>query len=264
MRFQIDQPVTLPYTYRRSKMRGVALSCIAVLSILPALWSAAAEKAPAPEADASDQSTLIRDLTLTRNADGRLTMAMWLPDEFWRAALQSSRQLTEKGIADYIAIVHPYTLIAVLDAQRGITSYRYTDTDKLLSEATMEDSQGTTYSPLPPEAVAEDIRNLIQTMRPLLSNMMGALGQHMEFLVFPSTNKTGHLIADPKSDGSLTVHLGDVALRYRLPLGSLLLPSLDPKTGESFPGSYHFNPYTGGKLVQRPVDTRAGSGPKPQ
>jgi hypothetical protein len=256
--------VALAYTYRRSKMRVVALACIATLSALPAPWSAATDKAAAPEADGVDQSALIRDLTLTRNADGRITMAMWMPDEFWRSALQSSKQLTDKGISDYIAVVHPYTLVAVLDAQRGITAYRYTDTETLVNEATIEDSHGTTYSPLPPESVAEDIRNLIQTMRPLLANMMGALGQHMEFLVFPSMDKAGHRIADPKIDGSLTVHVGDVALRYRFPLGSLLPPTLDPKTGESFPGSYHFNPYTGGKLVQRPLDTHVGPTPKPQ
>lgn len=68
-------------------------------------------------------------------------------------------------------------------------------------------------------------------MRPVLSNMMGAMGQHMEILVFPSVDKAEHLIADPKSDGSLTVHVGDIALRYRLPLGSILSPSLDLKTG---------------------------------
>jgi len=76
-------------------------------------------------------------------------------------------------------------------------------------------------------------------------------------------DKVGQPIADPKRDGSLTVHLNDIALRYRLPLGSVLPPSLDLKTGESFPGNYHFNPYTGGKLVPRPPDAHAGATPKP-
>jgi hypothetical protein len=61
------------------------------------------------------------------------------------------------------------------------------------------------------------MKNIIQIFRPLLSNMMGAMGQHMEILVFPSVDKAGQPIADPKKDGSLTVHLGDLALRYRLP-----------------------------------------------
>jgi hypothetical protein len=242
----------------------VVLSCVAALSAVPALSSAAADPAPAPGADAVDFAALTRDLTLTSNAGGRLTMTMWMPDEFWRASFQDGGKLTDQGINQYITVIHPYTLVAILDAQRGITAFRYTDLDTIVNEVTIEDAHGTTYSPLPPDSVAEDMKNLIQIIRPLLSNMMGTMGQHMEIIVFPSLDKAGHLIADPKKDGSLTIHLGDVALRYRLPLGSILPPSLDPKTGESFPGSYHFNPYTGSKLAQRQSDTRAGPAPKPQ
>lgn len=32
-----------------------------------------------------------------------------------------------------------------------------------------------------------------------------------------------------------------VAVRYRLPLASLLPPAIDEKTGESFPGNYQFS-----------------------
>ena len=255
--------MNLPDTHRQLKMRGVLLASIAALSALPTLCGAATETV-LPPADTVDQSALMRDLTLTRNTDGRITMAMWMPDVYWRVSFQSSGRMTDKGLADYMAVLHPYTLVAVLDAQRGISTFRFTDMATLANEVTIEDSHGTTYSPLPPESVAEDIRNLLQIMRPLLSNIMGALGQHMEFLVFPGTDKAGHLIADPKSDGSLTVHVGDVALRYRLPLGSILPPSLDPKTGELFSGSYHYNPYTGGKLVQRPSGTHAEPAPKLQ
>lgn len=263
MRLQGDQLVTLPYSCRRSKIRGVVLSCGAALSAVAALSSAATDAVPALGADV-DYGALNRDLTLTRSVDGRLTIVMWMPDEFWRASLQNSGRITEQGIAQYIAVIHPYMLVAVLDAQRGITAFRYTDMDTLVSEVTIEDAQGMKYSPLPPDSIAEDMKNLIQIFRPLLSNMMGAMGQHMEILVFASLDKAGHLIADPKKDGSLTVHLSDISMRYRLPLGGMLPPSLDAKTGESFPGSYHFNPYTGSKLVQKPSDTHAGSTPKPQ
>ena len=78
--------MTLPDRCRRSKIRGVVLSCVAAISAVPALSSAATDTAPAPSADAVDFDALTRDLTLTRNVDGRLTMTMWMPDEFWRAS----------------------------------------------------------------------------------------------------------------------------------------------------------------------------------
>jgi len=86
----------------------------------------------------------------------------------------------------------------------------------------------------------------------------------MEFFVFANDDKAGHPIADPKGNGWLTVHIGDIALRYRLPVGSLLPPVLDAKTGDSFPGSYRFNPYTGDKLLQRPAGGPAPPTKSPQ
>ncbi|HEY2465913.1 MAG TPA: hypothetical protein VGI32_17765 [Steroidobacteraceae bacterium] len=253
--------MTLPHGYQGTRIRGALIACFAVLSVVAGA-SSFAQATSAVATESVDQGALIRDLTLTRNVDGKLTVTMWMPDEFWRIALKSSGRMSDKGIADYIAVMHPYILVAVMDAQRGITAFRYTDADTLVGEASIEDSHGNTYRPLAPDAVAEDIRNLIQTMRPLLANMMGAMGQHMEFLVFPSADKGGHFIADPSSEGALTVRLGDVSMRYRLPIGSILPPALDPKTGESFPGSYHFNPYTGGKLVPRPTENHSEPAPK--
>jgi hypothetical protein len=234
------------------------------LSTVPALSNAATEPglAAAPKGSPVDYGSLIRDLTLTSVADGGIKMAMWMPEEFWRAAIQSGGRMTDQGTAEFVSVMHPYILVAVLDGRSGITGYHFTDTSALADEVTIEDAHGTTYAPLPPDSVAEDLRNLIQMMRPLLSNMMGSMGQHLDILVFPSLDKAGQLIADPKKDGALSVHLGDTVLRYRLPLGSLLPPSVDLKTGESFPGNYRFNPFTGSKLVPRPADTHPAQASK--
>jgi hypothetical protein len=210
-----------------------------------------------------ENSELMRDLSLTRSEAGRLTMTMWLPDEFWRTQLQHKGTMTGRGIDEYIAVVHPYTLVTVLEGQFGITSYRYTDAEGLAAEVTVEDSHGERYAPLPPDSVSEDVRNMIQMFRPIMANMLGAMGQHMEFLVFPGLDKAGRPLADPKSSGAMIVHVGSVDMRYRLPLGSLLVPAVDRKTGEAFPGSYRFNPFTGEKLVPRPLPPPALAAPAP-
>jgi hypothetical protein len=63
---------------------------VTALSAVPALSSVTTDAAPAPRADAVDYAALSRELTLTRSLDGRLTMTMWVPDEFWRASFQNS------------------------------------------------------------------------------------------------------------------------------------------------------------------------------
>ena len=55
-------------------------------------------------------------------------------------------------------------------------------------------------------------------------------------------------VFDPLSEGRIQVITSRRAYPFRTPLGSVLPPRLDASTGESFPGDYHYNPYTGGAL----------------
>jgi hypothetical protein len=41
-------------------------------------------------------------------------------------------------------------------------------------------------------------------------------------------------------------------MRWRLPLGVLLPRKTDPKSGETSPGNYHFDPFTGTALKAHP------------
>ncbi|MDE2136021.1 MAG: hypothetical protein KGJ68_01180, partial [Gammaproteobacteria bacterium] len=66
-------------------------------------------------------------------------------------------------------------------------------------------------------------------------------------------DKAGHHTVEATREGQFVVHIGTVTMQYRLPLGSLLPPAIDAKTGESFPGNYHFNPFTGEKLSPAPA-----------
>jgi hypothetical protein len=54
--------------------------------------------------------------------------------------------------------------------------------------------------------------------------------------------------AGPAKDGAFVTHVGEVEVRYWLP------PAIDPKAGDSFPGNYHFNPFTGTKLAPAPAE----------
>jgi hypothetical protein len=249
---------------RSLKLPGAALALLIGVTCASAQSIAADAAAGAAAANkfTPDFSALNRDLVVTHNADGRLTMVMWMPEEFWRAAFRASNNLTDDAIDKYIAVIHPYVLIAVVDGQKGITTYNFTDGDALAAETTLEDSHGTTYKPLALDDAGEEIRNLIQLMRPLISNMMGTLGRHLEFLVFSNADKAGNPIADPKASGSLIVHVGNLPMQYRLPIGSVLPPVVDPKSGETFPGNYRFNPYTGNKLVPAAAPAKADVSPR--
>lgn len=85
-------------------------------------------------------------------------------------------------------------------------------------------------------------------MKPLLANMLGQLGQALELVAFKGKSHDGKRLLHPRESGRFLVVLGERVMHWRLPLGSLLPPTYDPRTDEIFPGNYTYNPFTGEKL----------------
>ena len=202
----------------------------------------------------ADPEALIKDLErLTRSHD-RMTLTLWLPAEFWRASLESEGKMTPQDVDSFLKELEPFVVVAVADGQIGILgSIKFAEPESLRSTVTIEDSEGELFSALPDTEISSGVRNLTQIMRPMVGNMMGALGTHIAFLVFPGVDKGGHPTTKPTKEGTFVVHVGTVAMRYKLPLGSLLPPMIDAKSGETFPGNYHFNPFSGVKLSPAPA-----------
>ena len=95
--------------------------------------------------------------------------------------------------------------------------------------------------------MSQEIKNLLSVLKPLMAGMLGQMGQGLEFIIYPNT-KAGKKIIDPRAAGTLEAKFFDATFRWRLPLGALMPPKVDPQTGEEFPGNYGFNPFTGEKL----------------
>lgn len=218
--------------------------------VITVLAGSSVLRAPASAADGPDYSALVKELTKVQRTTGKMTMTFWMPESFWKLALVNSGRLSAQGISDTLAVVRPYTVVAVLDAQTlAIAGMNYTDEATLTKSTHIEDARGVLYDPIPQAQLSAGMQGFISAFRPMMANMMGAMGEHLVLMVFPGSDQVGRPIADTMGSGSLTVHVVDAAIRYSLPLASLLPPSMDPKSGESFPGTYKFNPYTGDKLT---------------
>jgi hypothetical protein len=197
-----------------------------------------------------DYQAMIRDVELVNKSADELVLSFWMPTEFWRVSLTSSGRMTPQGIDDFVKVLQPYTLIAVLQGKTGIGTIDYREPEYLVQAVTIEDARGNVYKPLAPSDVDAAMKGIVQAMKPMLTNMLGNMGSHMEFLFFPALSKDGQRIADPTKEGSMTVHFENTPLRYRLPLGCFLPAAVDAKTGEQFPGNYRYNPFTGSQLIR--------------
>lgn len=194
---------------------------------------------------------------MTRSQD-RMTLVLRLPTEFWRASFQSQGQVTPQNVDRFVKELEPYVVVAVADGQVGMfASFNFAAPESLRSAVTIEDSEGKLFSALPDSEISPGVRNLMQMMAPVPGNALGALGTHIAFLVFPGIDKGGHPTVRATKEGTFVVHVGTVAMRYKLPLGSLLPPMIDAKSGETLPRRLPFQSIHRGQALSRTTGRRA-------
>jgi hypothetical protein len=220
-----------------------------------ALGLALAVMAPAAFADAHaplrpDQVKINELLGETQKSSPStkvIDLVWWIPPQFWAAALANEKDGDFRKEVD--DIFSKYTVVAVVRGDLGSLGVnRYATEPELRQGLTFTGSDGAVRQPLPADKVDPRLDTLIQMLKPMFSSMLGQMGSNVNFFVFPAKDETGKPLADPLGKGSLTVTMAGQPYVFRLPLGSLLKPQQDPASGEIFPGSYEFNPYTGAAL----------------
>jgi hypothetical protein len=194
---------------------------------------------------------ILRDTQRTTQANGDITMVMWMPQQFWEEAMKGNPALTNEGRAQVLAPLTDYALFGVMRAKVGGAGISDIQPKAELLKNLKLEVNGKAVEPLAPESVAPGAQMLLSTLKPAMTAMGGPALQGMEFVVFPAKAADGKPLIDALQAGSVQVSLYEQTYRFRTPLGSLLPAKVDAKTGEEFPGNYSFNPFTGEKLGAR-------------
>jgi len=201
----------------------------------------------ASNARAANIQQLIQDTQRVSQDGGHLTLVWWIPQAYWQMSVNANTALSPEGRAQTLKALEDYTVFVLVRATPGVGGIAEASSlDDMLLNSTLEVG-GETVRPISGDAISPQATNILATLKPVLSHLLGQLGQIMQVVVYPA-KKDGKLIIDPTASGGFTYTLFDQTFRWHLPLGSLLPPRFDPKTKEQFPGNYEFNPYTGAKL----------------
>lgn len=178
-----------------------------------------------------------------------MTLAWWVPEEFWRASLAQTPAMTAAQTEEMLKVLRPYTMVAVLDGTIGpFGGVTYNSEDWLRANTRLVDVEGRSYLPCAEEKIDADTKNMLQMMKPVLGNMLGPLGQNIHFLLFPAKTDKGIAIASAKDKGHFAVKVGDKEFKWRLPLDSLLPIQVCGSCKQECKGSWSFCPWCGKKL----------------
>lgn len=182
----------------------------------------------------------------TSSNNETVDLVWWLPPQFW---LASARQGEAEAMDEIAALFRQYTVIAAVNGKIGKLGIDgFMDENQLRESLSIRGADGKEYQPIAPGKLDPKMTMIFGVLKPVLGSMIGQLGDNLHFFVFPGKGKDGKALADPLATGTMTVKLGQARYDFTTPLGSLLTPQHDPLTGQEFPGSYRFNPYTGSPL----------------
>jgi hypothetical protein len=233
----------------------LALSCLAL-----AFQAHAGRQALPPEQVKVNE--LLAETQKSSPNTATLDLVWWIPPQFWSSVMKGRGGGDPKTEKELTELFGKYTVVATVRGTMGTLGPQ-----SFLSEAELRDqirlvgTDGKRYSPIDADKIDTRLNTLIQMMHPMFANMLGQMGNNVHFFAFPAS-ANGHPISDPLGDGHLVVDIASDQFDFRLPLGSLLVPQRDPQSGEVFPGSYRFNPYTGTGL--QPVAPASQSTPASQ
>lgn len=202
-------------------------------------------------AHGADISKLITETQRMSQGAKNLTLVWWIPTEFWDASLAQNPAVTEEQRKEFTAVLDRYVVIAVASVDIGAFGGMTPKSRDAVLENTELKIGGSVRAVLDDSEVSPDASNFVRMMKPMMANMLGQFGQGIEFMLYSNVGDDGERLIRATAQGRMNCTAFGNAFEWTLPLGSLLPPKLDPKTGQEFPGDFMFNPYTGTKLVTK-------------
>ncbi|MDI9239223.1 hypothetical protein QLQ15_09900 [Lysobacter sp. LF1] len=189
---------------------------------------------------------LTNETQQTSSSRETVDLVWWLPSQFW---LASARNDDRSAMTQIAGLFDQYTVVAAVNGKIGTLGIdKFMDENELREAIRLRGADGKEYTPIDPGKLDPKVTMVFGVLKPVLGSMIGQLGNNLHFFVFPAKGKDGKPLADPLAPGKVSVQLGQARYDFTTPLGSLLTPQRDPRTGQTFPGSYRFNPYTGSQL----------------
>lgn len=178
-----------------------------------------------------------------------MRLIWWIPTEFWQTIFEQDNTISRLEADEMLTNFDKYTMVAVIDGdiiEDGTINYKTEETT--FENLTVIDKDQKKYTPLYEDEIDESTRNLISIMKPMLGNMLGALGQNMHFYMFQKRDNPLDRIVNPIKKEVFTIKLGKENFNWSLPLGSLLRPKKCPVDDKLHNGSWDYCPYHGKKL----------------
>jgi len=181
-----------------------------------------------------------------------IDLIWWIPTEYWNVVFSQDPTTTERDTKEIVNLVEDYVFVMVLKGKIGTFGGITYDSESEVKELMKINYKDVDLVRIEDDDLNPDIENFLSIMRPMMKNMMGAMGENMQFIVFESPDRKNNVIPiDPYSSETIKFELGDFKKDVKLPLACLLEEKVCPETNEELNGKYSYCPYCGTELVAK-------------
>ena len=178
-----------------------------------------------------------------------LKLVWWIPIEFWEAVFEQDKNMPKDQADQILQVFQQYTLLSTIDGTIGtFGDISYKTKKQIFNSLEIVDNNNNSYFPLREEIIDQQTKDVIDYIKPVLSNMLGKMGENMYFFLFQKEDNPKDRILNPIKEEKFTVKLGGEELHWSLPLSSLLKPKKCPVDNEFMNGAWKFCPFHGVKL----------------
>lgn len=231
-----------------------ALACTAA-----SVGGASDDREPVPpfRADLATVDTLELNTQLINQdvSDTEIALAVWMPREYFLAYEISggAPQRVIDGLTRDLDAVSMFLVAAcdITEVQQGqepLQELVWKAGDQLVEGIELSVDDGTRMKLLRNSEVPATLLAYLGKSLPYITAGFGEVGKHMSFVFFENSRDDGSNSIDPYGDGIVTMVLNGQEMRWRLPIGGLLLPRICGECNDQFTGDYMYCPYDGSAL----------------
>ncbi|MFD2726097.1 hypothetical protein [Hyunsoonleella rubra] len=191
---------------------------------------------------------LITETQYSSDSTESIDLIWWIPTEYWNVVFSQDKTVSKSESEAIINLLKNYVTIIAVKGKVGLFGgVTYASKDSIQSslkvkfkteELQLENEKN--YDP--------DLLNFLSLIKPMMSNMLGPMGENMQVFLFKNPGFKKILPVDPYSSENLYFSLGDFENVVELPLGSLLKEKVCKECNKMLNGKWSYCPYDGTEL----------------
>jgi hypothetical protein len=193
-----------------------------------------------------DQNELVKSTQLTFSGQDDVKIIWWIPTEFWKVVYAKQPDLSQDAVAEIVDGLDQYTFIGIVDGKMEETGkVKYRSEEFVRKNLQIEDSLSETFAPLDEKNIDETTKMVLDLIKPMLKNMLGAMGDHFYFIAFTNKNSKDKPLLDPYCDNGSMILYEEEEINLNGPIACLLADKICPVDKEPMNGTWKYCPHHG-------------------